>query len=162
MAECQVEDCFVIGPARTVKLKGARPNVSGHGGVAANAESEGSMSDVTRAIPKMRFPKWLVTARNGRFDRTGPGEVRWAPFGVRHARQVGSGWTACGQPAVEWKLFWDMPFTRLTTDTCEACCVAVASNDAQAARGKAPSQSAQRQGCPSDPEQAGPRDSRLV
>lgn len=45
-----------------------------------------------------------------------------APFGVRHARQIGFGWTACGQPAIEWKLFWDMPFTRSTNDNCEACC----------------------------------------
>jgi hypothetical protein len=95
------------------------------------------MSDVTKAVRKMRFPKWLVTSRNGRFERTEPGEVRWAPFGVRHARQVGSGWTACGQPAIEWKFFWDMPFTRSTNDKCEACCLAVAGNGAQASRGDA-------------------------
>jgi hypothetical protein len=92
------------------------------------------MSEVTKEARKMRFPQWLVASRNGRFERADPGEVRWAPFGVRHARQVGSGWTACGQPAIDWKLFWDMPFARSTNDNCEACWLAVVGNDSQASR----------------------------
>jgi hypothetical protein len=91
------------------------------------------MPDVTTAVRKVRFPMWLGTSRNGRFERANPGEARWAPFGVRRARQVGSGWTACGQPAVGWKLFWDMRFTLSTADSCEARRHAVAGNGSSAA-----------------------------
>jgi hypothetical protein len=67
-----------------------------------------------------RLPKWLVTASHGVWQVTAQ-ERTWVPYSVRHARQVGASQTACGQFAVGWELYWDMPFTPDETEVCETC-----------------------------------------
>lgn len=44
-----------------------------------------------------------------------------APYGVRHARRVGETWTACGEPAVDWKVFWLLPFQPWVSSACTEC-----------------------------------------
>lgn len=44
-----------------------------------------------------------------------------APYGVRHARRVGETWTACGEPAADWRLFWLLPFQSWASSACAEC-----------------------------------------
>lgn len=50
----------------------------------------------------------------------------WAPYGPRHARQIGSTWTACGLPAVNWFIFHALTFVPGAAGTCPECSCAVA------------------------------------
>ena len=79
------------------------------------------MSDT--ALSTIRpLPTWLVSARNGCHE-LGPGgrPSRWRPYGLQHARQVGALVTACGEPAADWEMFWDMPFPAEPRITCADC-----------------------------------------
>lgn len=48
------------------------------------------------------------------------------PYGVQHARQVGSRLTACGLAAIGWELFWDQSFPDRSTSPCPECVHVVA------------------------------------
>jgi hypothetical protein len=52
-----------------------------------------------------------VTASHRTVRRTRPGAAgaREVPFGVGHVRRVGASFTACGEPALDWPIFWDLP-----------------------------------------------------
>jgi hypothetical protein len=54
--------------------------------------------------------QWYVTASHRTVRRTRPGAtgVKEVPFGVGHVRQVGASFTACGEPALDWPIFWDL------------------------------------------------------
>jgi hypothetical protein len=79
------------------------------------------MSDTTNVTARP-LPTWLVSARNGWRD-FGPGRrpSKWRPYGVQHARQVGALLTACGEPAADWEMFWDLPFPAEPRLTCSDC-----------------------------------------
>lgn len=64
---------------------------------------------------------WMVTARNGHYERRTPGPSVWMPYGLQHARQVGSGTTACGLGAVEWEIFWEHRFPTERGSSCPDC-----------------------------------------
>jgi hypothetical protein len=53
---------------------------------------------------------WYVTAphRTVRRTRSGATGAKEVPFGVGHVRQVGAPFTACGEPALQWPIFWDL------------------------------------------------------
>jgi hypothetical protein len=80
-----------------------------------------------RAVRPM--PTWLVSARNGKRVATSAGLAEWRPFGIHHARQVGSLRTACGIAALDWELFWDMSFPSEPSVTCRHCLVTIASSE---------------------------------
>jgi hypothetical protein len=79
------------------------------------------MSDTTHLTARL-LPTWLVSARNGwrEFGLAGR-PSRWRPYGVQPARQVGAVVTACGEPAADWEMFWDMPFPAEPCVTCSDC-----------------------------------------
>jgi len=79
--------------------------------------------------PTRPIPKWLVSARNGLYVENGVAPSLWRPFGVHHARQVGSAVTACGLPAFGWQLFWDLPFPSHVDAACVECRVVVLRSD---------------------------------
>jgi len=43
------------------------------------------------------------------------------PYGVHHARAVGEPLTRCGLFAVEWRIFWAMPFDPMAPEACPRC-----------------------------------------
>jgi hypothetical protein len=67
------------------------------------------------------LPTWYVSSSHGHRIVTPDGDQRWRPYGVGHARQVGSSRTACGIGALGWELFWDMPFPTRAGSICGAC-----------------------------------------
>lgn len=84
------------------------------------------MPESTRGGRTTAIARWLVTSRHGRWSRNRFNEATWAPVGSHHARQAGLRQTACGEPANEWKLFWEIPFDPSAFLSCEACSRAVA------------------------------------
>jgi hypothetical protein len=72
------------------------------------------------------LPSYFVSARHGTLVRSAAGQSHWQPFGVHHARRVGEPTTACGLTALDWRIFWEMPFPSEPSEPCEACFVAVA------------------------------------
>jgi hypothetical protein len=68
-----------------------------------------------------RLPTWYVSSSHGRRIVTPNGDQQWRPYGIEHAREVGSSRTACGVGALGWELFWDMPFPPGAGPICEAC-----------------------------------------
>lgn len=66
-----------------------------------------------------RIARWPVSARTR--VRGADRKVCWIPFGTRHARAVGSGWTLCGISAVEWHYFWTIPFEAAHVRACAGC-----------------------------------------
>lgn len=83
------------------------------------------MSTTHRGATRV-LPRHFVSARHGTQQRDpGTGATSWRPYGVQHARSVGSPLTACGLSAVEWPMFWEMAFPRNTVESCEECLVAI-------------------------------------
>lgn len=71
-------------------------------------------------------PVWLVsTSRSSRRHVT-RGAV---PYGMQHARQVGSPLTACGLTAIDWEIFWSVEFPDSDHSTCTDCVRVVQSAD---------------------------------
>jgi hypothetical protein len=70
-------------------------------------------------VTKVDVPRWFVSAPH-RVSRQDDAE----PYGVHHAREVGSSRTACGAPALGWPFFWDSRFVA-SVDACGACVRAV-------------------------------------
>jgi len=63
--------------------------------------------------------RWYLTASHrvlGR-DPSGPVEV---PFDRPHLREPGDPTTACGEPALNWPIFWELPVVH-AAGTCAAC-----------------------------------------
>lgn len=54
------------------------------------------------------------------------------PFGRVHARRLGDDFTACGEPVINWSLFWELPFP-LDVASCPSCVVGVRREGARAA-----------------------------
>ena len=69
--------------------------------------------------PKLT-PRWFVSAPHK--VRQGP-EGAWSPYGLRHARQVGQARTECGLVALDWPMFWELPFLvgDRSRPVCEMC-----------------------------------------
>lgn len=72
-----------------------------------------------------RLPTWLVTSSNGYMMATPGEDPSWRPWGTQHAKKVGAALTACGEFALGWELFWDMPFPDDTSRSCQRCIAAV-------------------------------------
>lgn len=87
------------------------------------------MSTTDRVIHRV-LPRHFVSARHGtRRSLPGGDLASWHPYGVQHARTVGSQLTACGISAVEWPIFWEMAFPREPESSCEDCLVALGVGD---------------------------------
>lgn len=67
---------------------------------------------------------WLVSTPHRLVGVNGGGSAP-LPWGLRHARRMGSTWTACGLPALSWRIFHESPFGSDTADECGACAHAV-------------------------------------
>lgn len=50
---------------------------------------------------------WYVTARHRRADASAT-DAYLVPFGPAHLREAGGADTACGLPALNWPIFWDV------------------------------------------------------
>jgi hypothetical protein len=70
---------------------------------------------------------WLVATPHRRQTMSGS-DIEWAPYGVRHARQIGTPKTACGLPALTWTNFHGMRFSPGDDRTCPACSRVVATD----------------------------------
>ena len=73
---------------------------------------------VSAATP---LPTWLVSTAHSYVRRVTAKKGIRLPYGVQHARQVGSQLTACGLAAVGWELFWDAPFPQESSSPCPEC-----------------------------------------
>jgi hypothetical protein len=60
--------------------------------------------------------RWYVTATH-----TIGAHGAELPYGTRHARGPGDPMTACGLRALDWPIFWDMPFSGRQEQACPAC-----------------------------------------
>jgi hypothetical protein len=69
--------------------------------------------------PSDREPvrKLLVTSPQRRV----PLEGERKPWGIFHAREDGSVFTACGLPCATWFVFWEMTFNPRDRQACLAC-----------------------------------------
>lgn len=63
---------------------------------------------------------WLVATPHRRMTLVGA-DVDYLPYGVRHARQIGGATTACGQPALAWRIFHRLTFRPGARETCRDC-----------------------------------------
>lgn len=67
-----------------------------------------------------RWPPFLVTAAHA--VPSGPTSPdAGAPYGLWHARTIGSLQTACGMPAVTWHYFWSLRFHQAGARACPDC-----------------------------------------
>jgi hypothetical protein len=69
--------------------------------------------------------QWLVSVPHTALREVDGHSVE-RPYGVIHARESGSGLTACGQYAVGWRIFWELRFSTTDADSCPECIDAVA------------------------------------
>lgn len=78
------------------------------------------MSTKTDRHPEERRKRtWYVTAKHGRVNRSVT-DAYVVPFGPAHLREAGGADTACGLPALNWPIFWDVtPSPGL--EMCIAC-----------------------------------------
>jgi len=65
------------------------------------------IQEVRPAASTARTRIWYVTASHRRVNRAGNGPFE-LPFGTAHVRKVGASETACGAPAQNWPIFWDL------------------------------------------------------
>ena len=72
------------------------------------------------------LPTWLVSTAHTYVRRMSAKEGIRLPYGVQHARQVGSQLTACGLGAFTWELFWDAAFPSGSSSPCHECLRVVA------------------------------------
>jgi hypothetical protein len=82
------------------------------------------MTTPRRPVPApAELPVWLSSSAHARPHR--PGDPARRPYGTQHARRVGETRTACGENALEWPYFWDLPFGSEPDACCLACVAAV-------------------------------------
>lgn len=74
--------------------------------------------------PSCPPPTHFVTARHSAKVRGGVSDAGPRPFGIQHARTPGSTRTACGEPALDWQMFWELPFPTDSHWLCEHCLTA--------------------------------------
>ena len=79
------------------------------------------MQTVTRPFTDTR---WFSSTRHRRPVQRGS-EFEWRPYGVTHAREAGAYFTACGLSALEWRIFWLLPFHPGVDDACPECAAAL-------------------------------------
>lgn len=65
--------------------------------------------------------RWVTTAP---YLAPLPAATR-SPWGTIHVKQEGCLATACGESAVNWYVFWNMPFSVDDADACPRCARAV-------------------------------------
>jgi hypothetical protein len=75
------------------------------------------------------LPTWFVSTAYATARRESGAEAIRRPYGIQHARQVGSYLTACGLGAFGWELFWEAAFPSESPSTCEECVRAVTQAD---------------------------------
>ena len=83
------------------------------------------MPTVSEASPTPLGGQWLVSAAHVALEDVDGHKVE-RPYGVMHARESGSGLTACGQYAIGWRMFWEIRFRPTDPRACPDCIVAVA------------------------------------
>lgn len=75
----------------------------------------------------MVSPAWVATAAQKESRRA----AARRPWGTVHAKQVGASRTACGLPAANWYIFWDLSWDTAGRDACRECAaLAVSGPDA--------------------------------
>ena len=62
--------------------------------------------------------RWRVSARHQIPPHASVGPQ---PFGTYHARWVGASSTLCGEPALNWKFFWELTFEPFAPGACIEC-----------------------------------------
>ena len=83
------------------------------------------------------LPSYFVAARHGTtvLGESGPS---WQPYGIQHARSLGSSRTECGLSALNWRIFWELPFPGTRGPTCPDCLKAVGLEELRARPKDAP------------------------
>ena len=76
--------------------------------------------------PTKQWPTWFASTPYEILDRQSR-ESGLRPYGILHARRAESGLTACGEYAVGWRIFWELPFSADRARACAACVEALAS-----------------------------------
>lgn len=66
------------------------------------------------------LPRYFVSARHRVRPPSGVDEG-WRPYQTYHARIVGRSMTVCGEPALGWPYFWEMPFEPGPPQACRIC-----------------------------------------
>lgn len=61
--------------------------------------------------------RWLVTAAQKESRMT----TTRRPWGTVHIKRAGALFTACGEPAANWFVFWDYRLVPGAAETCESC-----------------------------------------
>jgi len=84
-----------------------------------------TMSTSSSHPTKTRSAKWFASTPHGVLERLDDGPTL-RPYGTIHGRQPGSGLTACGKYAVDWRIFWEIPFTSGSPRACAGCAEAIA------------------------------------
>jgi hypothetical protein len=69
----------------------------------------------------MSIDNWITTTRHDNRQSLAGRE----PLGIRHARRSGDANTACGLSAMNWKMFWHLPFGTGPDSACADCLAAV-------------------------------------
>ncbi|RJS46751.1 hypothetical protein [Nocardioides cavernaquae] len=72
---------------------------------------------------------YFVSAPHGTRGREAAGESGSRPVGEQHARKPGSPYTACGRVALDWRMFWELPFPVASAATCRHCMISCGLTD---------------------------------
>lgn len=72
-----------------------------------------------RVAKRRALPRWHVTASHRTVRRVGR-RYQEMPYGPSHVRKLGAAFTACGRPALNWPLFWDLSVND-PDDMCAEC-----------------------------------------
>lgn len=67
------------------------------------------------------LPAYFVSSRHRTRGGEDGGQAGWKPFGVQHARKPGAPLTACGRLALDWRIFWEIPFPQDPEASCPDC-----------------------------------------
>lgn len=74
-------------------------------------------------------PAWVISTPQRVVEVVAMGVIE-RPCGTKHAREPGSGCTACGECAANWRIFREMPFTTRDPSACAACAEVIANIEA--------------------------------